>query len=224
MTADPTSIERIRDATFDTARRGYKKQDVDRFLSSLADWLASGEGREQSVVVKEALQEVGRQTASILVTAEESAQKIRDATQRQREEADAYAKDAKEAADQQARAQKESSDAEAERTRAVAGRDAEEMISKAKAEVRAIEKEGEARKAEIQAEIQELRKRRGSIVEHLDQLAVQLSGTADDHRPTGHTDETPAVKPADNGDEAETKVQKPTAKKKQRNAPASSTA
>jgi DivIVA domain-containing protein len=224
MTADPTSIERIRDATFDTARRGYKKQDVDRFLSSLADWLASGEGREQSVVVKEALQEVGRQTSSILVTAEESAQKVRDAAQRKREEADAYAKQAKEAADQQAKTQKESSDAEAERTRAVAGRDAEEMISKAKGEVRAIEKDGEARKAEIQAEIEELRKRRSSIVEHLDQLAVQLSGTADDHRPTGRTGETPAVKPAENGGDAENKPQKPAAKKKQKQAPAGSTA
>ena len=87
MNADPTSIERIRSATFESARRGYKKQDVDRFLASLADWLASGEGREQTVVVKEALQDVGRRTGKILTTAEETAQEIREKAQQAREEA-----------------------------------------------------------------------------------------------------------------------------------------
>jgi DivIVA domain-containing protein len=195
MGADPTSIERIRSATFKSARRGYKKQDVDRFLASLADWMASGEGREQSIHVKEALQDVGRRTGKILTTAEEAAQEIRDRAQQAREEADAYAKQARENADQQIGALKESSEAEAERIRTVAARDAEELISKAKADARAIEEEGKARKAEIEAEIGELRKRRGSLVEHLDQLARQLSGTADDHRPSGTTDEFAAVKP-----------------------------
>jgi DivIVA domain-containing protein len=194
MNADQTSIERIRSATFKSARRGYKKQDVDRFLASLADWLASGEGQEQSVVVKEALQDVGRRTSSILVTAEEAAQEIRDQAQKKREEADGYAKQTREQADQQARALKESTEAEAERLRSVAARDVEEMKSKAQGEVRTILDQGETRKAELRGEIEELGQRRESIVQHLDQLAVQLSGTADDHRPSGNTDETPAVK------------------------------
>jgi DivIVA domain-containing protein len=185
MSADPTSIERIRNATFASDRRGYKKQDVDRFLANLADWLASGEGREQSILVKEALQEVGRRTGAILVTAEESAQEIRDQAQKAREEADAYAARAREQADQQAGALKESSEAEAERLRSVAARDAEESISKAKAEVRTVIAQGEARKAEIEAEIENLGERRDSILRKVDELAVQLSGTAKEHRPTG---------------------------------------
>lgn len=194
MNADPTSIERIRTATFKSARRGYKKQDVDRFLSSLADWMASGEGREQSVVVKEALQDVGRRTSSILVTAEEAAQEIRDQAQKRRDEADAYSKETRENADQQAKALKESTEAEAERIRSVAARDAEKMKSDAQADVRKIVDDGETRQAELRGEIDELKQRRESIVQHLDQMAVQLSGAADDHRPSGNTDDIPAVK------------------------------
>jgi DivIVA domain-containing protein len=196
MNADQTSIERIRSATFKSARRGYKKQDVDRFLSSLADWLASGEGREQTVVVKEALQDVGRRTSSILVTAEEAAQEIRDQAHKKRGEADAYSKQTREQADQQAKALKESTEAEAERMRSVAARDTEKMKSDAQADVRKIHEEGEARKAELKGEIEELQQRRESIVQHLDQMAVQLSGTAADHRPSGNTDDIPAVKKA----------------------------
>jgi DivIVA domain-containing protein len=184
MTADPTSIERIRSASFESARRGYKKQDVDRFLASLADWLASGEGRKQSVLVKEALEDVGRRTGSILVTAEESAQEIRERAEKTREEADAYAKQTKERTEQQARALKESSEAEAERIRSVAARDAEEAVSKAKAEVREVVAQGEARKAQIEAEIEDLGKRRDSILGRIDELASQLSGTAKEHRPS----------------------------------------
>jgi len=184
MSADPTSIDRIRNASFESGRRGYKKQDVDRFLASLADWLASGEGRKQSVLVKEALEDVGRRTGSILVTAEESAQKIREKAENTREEADAYASKTREQTEQQASALKESSEAEAERIRSVAARDAEETLSKAKAEVREIVAQGEATKAQIQAEIEDLGKRRDSILGRIDELASQLSGTAKEHRPS----------------------------------------
>lgn len=184
MNADPTSIERIRKTSFASSRRGYNKKDVDRFLAGLADWLASGEGREQTVLVKEALQDVGRRTGKILVTAEESAQEIRDKAQKARDEADAYVMQARENANQQAGALKESSEAEAERLRSVAARDAEELITKAKAEVRAVHSQGEARKAEIEAEIEELGERRDSILKRIDELAVQLSGTANEHRPS----------------------------------------
>jgi DivIVA domain-containing protein len=197
MNADPTSIERVRTATFKSARRGYKKQDVDRFLQSVADWLASGEGREQSVVVKEALQDVGRRTSSILVTAEEAAQEIRDQAQKKREEADGYAKQTREQANQQAKALKESTEAEAERLKSVAARDVEEMKSKAQADVRKIVDDGETKKAELRGEIEELGQRREQIVEHLDQMATQLSGTAKEHRPTGQTNDMPAVKKQD---------------------------
>jgi DivIVA domain-containing protein len=201
MNADPSSIDRIRNTSFESARRGYKKQDVDRFLASLADWLASGEGREQTVVVKEALEDVGRRTGAILVTAEASAQEIREKAQKAREDADAYAKQKREQADQQAQALKESSEAEAERTRSVAARDAEETITKSKAEIRTLVAQGEEKKGAIEAEIEELGQRRDSIVKRIDELALQLSGAANEHRPAGKpkTEETP--KPEASGKE-----------------------
>ncbi len=216
MSADPTSIDRIRNATFASARRGYKKQDVDSFLASLSDWLESGEGREQSVVVKEALQDVGRRTGKILATAEESAQEIREQAQKAREEADTYSKRTRENADQQASALKESSEAEAERTRAVAARDAEEMTSKAKGEVRAIVADGESKKAELEAELAELAERRDAILRRIDELASQLTGTADHHRSGAHKNVAgngDADTAADDGEESAAKPARAAAKK-----------
>jgi DivIVA domain-containing protein len=202
MTADPTSIDRIRNATFAGARRGYNKQDVDSFLANLADWLASGEGQEQSVVVKEALQDVGRRTGAILTTAEEAAQETRATAEKARQEADAYAEQARQSADAQAKATKESSEAEAERTRSVAARDAEEMITKAKAEVRKIVEEGDTKKADLNSEIDELGERRDSILRRVDELASQLAGAANQHRPAAAPAEeaTPAAVKEPNGD------------------------
>ena len=39
---DQESLDRIRSATFNLARRGYDKREVDTYLSRLADWLENG--------------------------------------------------------------------------------------------------------------------------------------------------------------------------------------
>ena len=36
------TIERIRNATFTLARRGYDRREVDNYLSKLAEWLEGG--------------------------------------------------------------------------------------------------------------------------------------------------------------------------------------
>ena len=164
MSADPTSIERIRNATFATARRGYKKQDVDQFLARLTDWLEDNSGQEASVATKQALQEVGQRTSSILVAAQESAEEILEAAQKERKQADEYASDVREKADRQAEATGKSSEADAQRTRSEADRDAEETLSKARAAVRKVEEDGETRKAEIKVEIDKLDQRRVEIL------------------------------------------------------------
>ena len=46
MGVDQTSLDRIRNATFPAARRGYDKHEVEKFLSRLADWLETGAGDE----------------------------------------------------------------------------------------------------------------------------------------------------------------------------------
>src|SRR5512141_2776728 len=78
MGADQTSVDRIRNATFPTARRGYDKHEVEKFLRRLADWLETGAGDEsRSDTVKRELERVGERTGAILAQAEESAQQIR---------------------------------------------------------------------------------------------------------------------------------------------------
>ena len=78
MGVDQTSLDRIRNATFPSSRRGYDKHEVEKFLGRLADWLETGGGDEsRSDVVKKELERVGQRTGAILSQAEESAQQIR---------------------------------------------------------------------------------------------------------------------------------------------------
>ena len=78
MPVDQTSLDRIRNATFPSSRRGYDKHEVEKFLARLADWLETGGGDEsRSDAVKKELEKVGQRTGAILAQAEESAQQIR---------------------------------------------------------------------------------------------------------------------------------------------------
>src|SRR5262245_4788764 len=78
MGVDQTSLDRIRNATFPSVRRGYDKHEVEKFLGRLADWLETGGADEsRSEVVKKELERVGQRTGAILAQAEESAQQIR---------------------------------------------------------------------------------------------------------------------------------------------------
>ena len=78
MPVDQTSLDRIRNATFPSSRRGYDKHEVEKFLARLADWLETGGGDEsRSDAVKRELEKVGQRTGAILAQAEESAQQIR---------------------------------------------------------------------------------------------------------------------------------------------------
>src|SRR3954469_7423584 len=78
MGVDQTSLDRIRNATFPSSRRGYDRHEVEKFLGRLADWLETGGGDEsRSDAVKRELERVGQRTGSILAQAEESAEQIR---------------------------------------------------------------------------------------------------------------------------------------------------
>ena len=78
MGVDQTSLDRIRNATFPSSRRGYDKHEVEKFLARLADWLETGGGDESRSDDRQAeLERVGQRTGAILAQAEESAQQIR---------------------------------------------------------------------------------------------------------------------------------------------------
>ena len=115
---DQDSVERIRSATFNMARRGYDRREVDTFLQQLADWLEGG-GEEQahSELMQRELERIGRRTAKVLTVAGEAADALKaDAEAEAREaldeariaanaarvEADRYAEKIRAAADEYA--------------------------------------------------------------------------------------------------------------------------
>src|SRR5215207_3321737 len=134
MGVDQTSLDRIRNATFPTTRRGYDKHEVEKFLARLADWLETGAGdASRSDVVKRELEKVGERTGAILAQAEESAQQIRAEAEEEargtvnaanvaateaRSGADSYAGETRTSADAYARQIHQEADQKAAATRA----------------------------------------------------------------------------------------------------------
>src|SRR5882724_9393682 len=118
MPVDQTSLDRIRNATFPSSRRGYDKHEVEKFLARLADWLETGAGDEsRSDTVKRELERVGERTGAILAQAEET-----------RAEADKYAGEKRISADSYAQQTREAAEQEVASTRQQAEQDARETI------------------------------------------------------------------------------------------------
>jgi cell division initiation protein len=69
--------ERVREAEFPLAVRGYDRRAVDDFIAELTDLVDELEGRQlREKVVHRALDEVGEQTAGILQSANETADEL----------------------------------------------------------------------------------------------------------------------------------------------------
>jgi DivIVA domain-containing protein len=191
---DRDSIERIRSATFPIARRGYDKREVDRFLSSLAEWLETG-GADQSrsEVVRRELERVGEQTGKILTEAHDVAERLRVQAEREvegltegaqaqadrtRAEADKILAEAQGVAETAAQKLRTDADAYATQTRTDADRDAEQSLAKARAEAKRILEESNARKRDIESVIADLEARRDEVLQSLERLSTELAGTA----------------------------------------------
>jgi len=69
--------ERVRQAEFPLAVRGYDRRAVDEFIAELTELVDELEGRQlREKVVHRALDEVGEQTAGILQSANETADEL----------------------------------------------------------------------------------------------------------------------------------------------------
>jgi DivIVA domain-containing protein len=236
MGADQTSLDRIRNATFPSARRGYDKREVERFLARLADWLETGAGdEERSDAVKRELERVGQRTGAILAQAEESAQQIRAEAKEEagetiaeanaaaeqtraeadgyahqtRGEADAYAGKIRSAADTYGEETRGKADTDAGATRSAAESDARETTEQARAQADRIMEEGNKRRRDIEAVIADLVGRRNEILGDIDELTGKLRAAASQHRPPPGEDpfsEPESYDPLD-AEAAETEVQ-----------------
>ena len=201
MGVDQTSLDRIRNATFPSSRRGYDKQEVEKFLARLADWLETGGGDEsRSATVKRELERVGERTGAILAQAEESAQQIRtEAEQEAREtvskanseaektrsEADTYSEETRTSADSYAEQTRSAVNKEAAEGRAAAEQEARETVADATAQARRIVDEGTQRRDDIEAVIADLVRRRDDVLADTDELVSKLTAAVTDHRPAG---------------------------------------
>ena len=204
MGVDQTSLDRIRNATFPTTRRGYDKTEVEKFLGRLADWLESGAGDEtRSDTVKRELERVGQRTGAILAQAEESAQQIRaeaeeeakgtinaanQQAQETRSEADSYSSETRAAAENYSRQTREQAEQDAATTRAEAAQDAQETTDGAHAQARRIVEEGTQRREDVEAVIADLVRRRDDVIADTEELGGKLRAAAAAHRPPGGAD------------------------------------
>jgi DivIVA domain-containing protein len=199
MPVDQTSLDRIRNATFPSSRRGYDKHEVEKFLARLADWLETGAGDEsRSDTVKRELERVGQRTGAILAQAEESAQQIRAEAEEEatgtintanmqatetRAETDKYASESRMSADAYAQQTRQDAEQETAETRQKAEEDARETIAAAEAQARRIVEEGTQRREDIEAVIADLVRRRNDVLADTEELTAKLTGAISDHRP-----------------------------------------
>jgi DivIVA domain-containing protein len=196
---DEHSIERIRNANFSISVRGYDRNEVDRFLTEVADWLATGEGEGAAAneAVRLELERVGEQTAAILTEAHVAAQAIREDASRDvrqslvganstadslRTDANEYAADTRDEADAYARKVRGDADSYGDRVRNEAESEAAETRSDLTKEGERILADATRRKAEIEKVITDLEQRRDAVLAELERLASGLVGTATEHR------------------------------------------
>jgi DivIVA domain-containing protein len=199
MPVDQTSLDRIRNATFPSAKRGYDKHEVEKFLARLADWLETGAGDEsRSDTVKRELERVGQRTGAILAQAEESAQQIRAEAEEEARgtinTANMQAEETRTEVDNYAQETRISADAYAEQTRTAAEEvlasaqseadaKAREAIQAAEAQARRIVEEGTQRREDIEAVIADLVRRRNEVLADTEELTAKLTGAVSAHRP-----------------------------------------
>jgi DivIVA domain-containing protein len=197
MGVDQTSLDRIRNATFPSARRGYDKHEVEKFLGRLADWLETGGGDEtRSDAVKKELERVGQRTGAILAQAEESAQQIRA-------EAEEEARGTINSANMQATETRTEADNYASETKVSADREARDAIEAAQARARRIVEEANQRREDMEALIGDLIRRREDVITDTEELSRKLTAAVEQHRSEDLRMPEPLAEPEGEAVEAE---------------------
>jgi len=202
-----SSIERIRAAKFPLIRKGYDPGQVDAFLVEVTEWLETGGTDEaRAEVVRRDIERVGERTASILATAEDTAQQLRGDAEREvaamldraesesrrvRTEADTYAAAARGEADEYAAKLRADADSYAAKTRADADAYARETRETADADAEREQAVADRRATEV-IEVAEEKARRivndgskrrreieaviGDLVKHRDRVIATANG------------------------------------------------
>jgi DivIVA domain-containing protein len=169
--------ERVRAQSFKIARRGYDRDEVDGFLSWLADELRSLEvggsgGETDPDAIRRELERVGESTATILRAAEQTARELRGAAKRDADKQLASARSESE----RLRAEAEE---EARRTRLEASERSEETVRQAEARAEALVEDAVQQRRQLAARLDQLVSARDSIVAEVARISDDLRAIAE---------------------------------------------
>jgi DivIVA domain-containing protein len=181
QTMDRAHFEHRRTSGFPTVRRGgYDPDEVDRFLASVSEWLRTEAAEELGDgVVQSKLEQVGQTTARILMRAEQENEELRRSAEE--ECADLRAK-ARIAAEEEAAELRRATEDECADLRAQAEADAQRMIDDAAVQAhRALQEETERLRADMDAVVAELDRRRSVAVEEVERLRADLLDAISPH-------------------------------------------
>ena len=171
---DVTGIE------FSSSRRGYDRDEVDRYVERVSRIVVELEAmRSPDAVIERALADVGEETSAILRRARKAAEEIIA-------DAEAHARERTAAVDAQARELREDADRYSARTRAEgegvlndARAQAEEIQAQAAADAHRVRGDADRYREQVSGHIDQLARDRHRLIEDLRKLADQFHRTAD---------------------------------------------
>jgi DivIVA domain-containing protein len=171
---DVTGVE------FSSSRRGYDRDEVDRYVERVSRIVVELEAmRSPDAVIERALADVGEETSAILRRARKAAEEIIA-------DAEAQARDHTSAAEDQARERREDADrynarirADAEQALEDARAQAEEIQAQAAADAHRVRSDADRYREQVSTHIDQLAKDRHQLIEDLRKLADQFHRTAD---------------------------------------------
>jgi DivIVA domain-containing protein len=175
-----TFLPEVTGVEFPSSRRGYDREEVDRYVERVSRIVVELEAmRSPDAVIERALADVGEETSSILRRARKAAEEIIA-------DAENHARERSAAAEAQARELREDADRYSARTRA----EAEQVLSNARSEAREIEAQATAEadrvredadryREQVSNHIDQLARERHRLIEDLRKLADQFHRTAD---------------------------------------------
>lgn len=175
-----TFLPELTGVEFSSSRRGYDRDEVDRYVERVSRIVVELEAmRSPDAVIERALADVGEETSAILRRARKAAEEIIADAEGQAGERTALA-------EAQAREQREDADrysagarAEAEQVLTDARAQAEQIQAQAAADAQRVRGEADRYREQVSAHIEQLARERHGLIEDLRKLADQFHRTAD---------------------------------------------
>jgi DivIVA domain-containing protein len=173
----------IRDVSFAVSLRGYDRTEVDAYVARVNRLIGELDvSGAPGAAVRHALEQVGEQTRGLLRRAGETAEEITVRARQEAEESTARVQAEAEEIVAKANAEAEEilgrSKAEADTIAAQSREEAAERLQRSRDEVAAVEKAGEARLRELDADTETVRQQRRALLDDLRAIAAQVAETA----------------------------------------------